>query len=347
MGGSSRGPTAIRGTRADDDRDRPLIGASACYLRTLAEARRVALYDVPVLIQGETGTGKELFAHLIHRHSPRRDRRFVSINCASLPPELVESEFFGHRRGAFTHAIDDREGYVEEAHQGTLLLDEIVSLDLRLQAKLLRFLQEGEYRPIGAKGNRVSDARVVAASNVPLEEAVAAGSFRPDLFYRLSVYVLEVPPLRERQDDIPLLLDHFLELFSRRFGLQAPVLGAHALGELRSHPWPGNVRELENVVQRMVIRGAAQRLGSVAEFLPRHEGDEASAPGSFQEAKSLAIRQFEVGYLRRLLSAHAGNVSQAARASGKHRRALTELIRKHGLDPFEFRRRPLRPIRGE
>ena len=319
-----------------------LVGESPAFRAAVREAAQVARYDVPVLLEGETGTGKELFARFIHASSARRDEPLVIVNCAALPSELMENEFFGHSKGAFTHATANRDGYVKEAHGGTLFLDEIASLDLRLQAKLLRFAQNGEYRPLGARGHRVADVRLLAATNVPLDELIESGAFREDLFYRLGVFTFELPALRERAEDVPLLVEHFLDHYADKFGVRPPKLARVDLKALSDHEWPGNVRELQNVVQQVVIRHAGEPVASVVPFLRRRAMNASRFDrlgGTFQEAKTRVIQEFEVGYLDRLLRRHGGNVSEAARASGKHRRALTELLRKHGIDADAYRDR--------
>lgn len=316
---------------------------SPAFVACIELARHIAQFDIPVLLEGETGTGKEVIARHIYLHSPRRNRAFVSINCAALPGELMESEFFGHCRGAFTHAVSDRSGYVAEAHGGILFLDEISSLDLSLQAKLLRFLQEGEYRQVGAARAHSADVRVIAASNEPLTQVADRGRFRWDLFYRLDVFRLRLPALRERSGDVPLLVEHFLDLYGRQFRQPPPRLSCEAMGRLEAGTWPGNVRQLQNLCQRLVIQFPGRRVGSaelasdgLASWVDGKVVLEAGA-ASFKEQKAEVIRHFEVTYLRRLLARHDGNMSRAARSAGKHRRALLELLRKHDISPEEFR----------
>ncbi len=319
-----------------------IVGSSPAFVECMEKARRIARFDIPVLIEGETGTGKEILARQVHANSDRADRAFVSVNCAALPRELMESEFFGHRRGAFTHAISDRGGYVAEAHLGTLFLDEISSLELALQAKLLRFLQEGEYRQVGGARAQSANVRIVAASNEPLTDAAAQGRFRWDLYYRLDVFRLRLPALRDRRSDIGPLIEHFLHKYAGKFKEPIPQLTPEAKQALEIAEWPGNVRQLQNLCQRLVIQFPGRAIG-VDDLEVRETacvvdtpvlGDE-TAP--FQEQKAEVIRRFEVNYLRRLLNRSHGNVSRAARSAGKHRRALSELLRKHRIDPAEFR----------
>jgi DNA-binding NtrC family response regulator len=320
-----------------------LLGRSQEFLKAGEEILLAARYDVNVLIEGETGTGKEMFARLLHENSPRRPGPFIAINCAAVPPELAESEFFGHKRGAFTSAHEERAGLIAEADTGTLFLDEVSAMDLRLQAKLLRFIQEREYRRVGGDRNQTADVRIISACNDHLEAGARSGSFRWDLFYRLSVFPVRVPPLRERSDDIPLLLRHFLEKHAQRFGLSAPRITPEAIGAFLAYEWPGNVRELENIAQWLVIRHAGVSIGR--DDLPptlAHHPSKPAAPEqlqSFRQRKASLVVGFERTYLEGLMEENRGNVSRAARAAGKNRRALTALLKKHQIDPRAFRGR--------
>jgi len=230
-----------------------LIGNSPPMLKLKETIRKVAPYDVDVLIVGESGTGKELVARAIHRLSRRSEAPFIAINCASLPSELLESELFGYRRGAFTGATSNRKGLIREADGGTLFLDEIGDMPVKLQAKLLRFLEEREVRPLGSTERIPVDVRVIAATNRELEEEIGKGNFREDFFYRLSKFVIEVPPLRKRREDIPLLIEHFIRLFSRKYGKRVEKVDSNFIEYLMEHPLKGNVRELRNIVEREVI----------------------------------------------------------------------------------------------
>ena len=236
-----------------------LVGNSAALRQVVSQIDLVAPTDASVLILGETGTGKELVAHEIHRRSRRKDRALIRVNCASIPKELYESEFFGHARGAFTGAIKDRAGRFEAAEGGTLFLDEIGEVPLDLQGKLLRALQEKHYERVGEDRTRQADVRIVAATNRDLRKEVAAGRFREDLFYRLNVFPVQVAPLRERKEDIPLLAQHFIQNSARELGCAKPRLTRAGAVRLQGYDWPGNIRELRNVIERAVIlaRGGA------------------------------------------------------------------------------------------
>ncbi len=312
---------------------RHFIGRDAAFVAQLKRIPMLARWDAGVLILGETGTGKEVVARAIHAMSPRAAAPFVPVNCGAIPVELAESELFGHERGAFTGAQATRVGLIEEAEGGTLFLDEVGCLPLLAQAKLLRFLQEKEFRPLGSNRNRRADVRIVAATNEQLQRAVDAGHFRQDLYYRLNVVPLVLPPLRERRDDIPHFARHFLERFAKRFQSKVTGFAPSAVEWLMAQSWPGNVRELEHAMERAVLLCEQTEL-AVEDFSP---GKTAPAEKSFQEAKANVIAQFERGRIQDLLLMHKGNVSQAARAAHKNRRAFWELIRKYGIKVEEFR----------
>src|SRR5204863_1645332 len=246
----------------DADAAHGIVGASLSLRRVLRLVRTVAPTDAVVLVRGETGTGKELIANLIHTHSSRRARPFVKFNCTAIPAALLESELFGHEPGAFTGAIARRIGRFELAHGGTLLLDEIGDLPLDLQPKLLRVLEEQEFERVGSAHTIRSDVRVIAATNRPLEELVAAGEFRADLYYRLNVFPIDLPALRERPEDIPLLVRHFVAHHARSLGRRIDGISPDVMERLVRHPWPGNVRELQHAIHRAVIlsRGASLQL---------------------------------------------------------------------------------------
>jgi PAS domain S-box-containing protein len=239
---------------------RSILGNSPALKKVLAQIEMVAPTNASVLVLGESGTGKELVARAIHDRSPRQAAALVRVNCASVPRELFESEFFGHVRGAFTGAVKDRVGRFELAHGGTLFLDEIGEVPLELQSKLLRVLQEGQFEKVGEDRTRTVDVRIIAATNRGLEADVKAGRFRQDLYYRLSVFPIEMPPLRERVEDIPLLARHFVEQSARKLGTTAARLAGSQMKELQVYDWPGNVRELQNVIERAVIRARDGRL---------------------------------------------------------------------------------------
>ena len=317
-----------------------IVGPSEKLRAVVAAARRAARSPAPVMIQGETGTGKELIARTIHEESPRRNAAFVPVNCACIPESLAENELFGHEPGAYTGAERRQAGLTQQADGGTLFLDEVDALPLAAQVSLLRFLQEGEVRPLG--GGRASrlDVKIIAASNRNLRALVADGQFRDDLFYRLMVLNIEVPPLRQRREDIPELARHFLAQFARTYGHQEFAFTAEALGALTAHDWAGNVRELENRIHRAILTADSGLLGCGELDLaaaapaptapPGPAGDEIS---SFAEAKEQAIRTFERNYLSRLMELADGNVTAAADLAGKERRALGKLLKKHGIGP--------------
>ena len=312
-----------------------LVGASPAFMRQLARIPVMAGCDAGVLVLGETGTGKELCAQAIHYLSARASKPWVAVNCGALPADLIEDELFGHAKGAYTTAMAAREGLVREAEGGSLFLDDVDCLPLSAQAKLLRFLQEREYRLIGANAVRHADVRVIAASNQSLRGLVERGSFRADLYYRLNVLSLNLPALRERVEDVLPLACHFAKLASRRFGKHVEGVGADARAKLLAHDWPGNVRELRHVIERAVLLSEGRQL-CVADI----EVDTAAScesPESFRDAKARVVDRFERSYLEGLLAAHQGNVTRAACVAKKNRRALFELIRKHGIDPSRYR----------
>ena len=319
---------------------RHLVGESLSFLATIERIPLVARCDASVLISGETGTGKELIARAIHSLSPRSRKPFLAINCGAIPTELVENELFGHERSAFTGAFSQQDGVVQEAEGGTLLLDEIDTLPLLSQVKLLRFLQEREYRPLGSARPRKADVRVLAAANGDLDSAVRQGRMRQDLYYRLNVIPLHLPALRERREDIPRLAHHFLGRSTD--GRKRTSLGfsPRALQALLDYDWPGNVRELEHVIERAAVLSQEESLIREQHILLPHAAA-AETLESFQKAKARAVARFEADYIRDLLLAHQGNISRAAKAADKNRRAFWELIRKHGIDVRSFRPAPL------
>jgi DNA-binding NtrC family response regulator len=306
-----------------------LIGESPVFLDEVQRVPRFARCEATVLIAGESGTGKEIFARAIHYLSPRADRPFVPLNCGALPEHLVESEIFGHKRGAFTGAAMDQPGLIREAEGGTLFLDEIDGLTRAAQVKLLRFLQDGEYRSVGSQQIVHANIRVVAAGNADFSRIVREGKFREDLFYRLNVLALSLPPLRERRGDIILLAHHILETQAAHAGAPPKKLSLGALNLLLSHSWPGNVRELENVLTRAIVLSDRDTIEPADLNLPDAGGAETNP--SFQATKSNVIRRFEHDFLETILRAHQGNITHAARAVKKNRRAFWQLLRKHGL----------------
>jgi len=314
---------------------RPIIGDSPALRRVLDTAMRLAGRDVTVLVRGETGTGKELVASLLHYRSPRASGPLVRFNCAALPPDLAESELFGHARGAFTGATHAHRGYFAQAHGGTLVLDEVGELPSTVQAKLLRALQEGEIQPLGASRVERVDARIVACTHRDLAVEAKSGRFREDLYYRLAVVELEVPPLRERREDIPPLADSFARRSAGRFGLEGVRLTPELLDLLRSRDWPGNVRELENTVTRLVALSDGGPIGVEALMRgPFGEATEKSPAGSVH-GPSLReqLAAFERDLLERTLADCGGNQSEAARRLRVSRVTLIDKLKRHGLPP--------------
>jgi len=312
-------------------RHESLVGESGCFRQALEKIPQFACSDATVLILGETGTGKELFARAIHYHGPRKGKPFIPVNCGALPDQLLENELFGHTRGAFTDAFSQQHGLVAEAEGGTLFLDEIETLSLHAQTKLLRFLQDREYRPLGMPKGKIADVRVIAATNADLRQRIAEKQFREDLYYRLNVLSVPVPSLRERIEDISRLTLHFLQRFSRPHGAGPAQLSPAALQKLLAHSWPGNVRELEGVIQRAVLSASSGMLQPEDIDVPVPYQKIASVAVSLRQAKECAVREFERTYLTALLVASRGNVTHAAKAAGKERRAFQRLLRKYGL----------------
>jgi two-component system response regulator GlrR len=308
---------------------RQIIGESPALLEQVERVPLFAKSGATVLISGESGTGKEVFARALHYLSARSGGPFVPVNCGALPELLVESEIFGHKRGAFTGALADQAGLIQQAGGGTLFLDEIDTLTRAAQVKLLRFLQDGEYRAVGGQEFVRADIRIVAATNADLDRLVSDGSFREDLFYRLNVLGLRLPPLRERRDDILLLADHILQLQAAPAGAAPKKLSLEALNALFAHSWPGNVRELENVLTRAIVLCHGDTIQRRDLNLPA-DGDAGDAD-SFQKTKARVVRRFEHDFLITALRAHQGNITRAAHSVQKNRRAFWELLRKHGL----------------
>ena len=313
-----------------------LVGQAECFVRQVNRIPLFAKADVPVLIAGETGTGKELFARAIHYHSARNGKPFVPVNCAALPDQLFENEMFGHVRGAFTSAFSHQQGLVAEADGGTLFLDEIDTLSPSAQTKLLRFSQDRQYRPLGSAKSVVADVRIIAATNTDLKRHVEERRFREDLYYRLNILSLSIPPLRERLVDVPALVAHFVRQAPNEAGRGSMSVSPSALQRLVRYAWPGNVRELEGIIQRAVVLSPSRVLEPEHLDLPLPGRHATHATASLREAKASAVRDFERSYLMGLLAACKGNVTRAARAAGKARRALQRLLDKHGLDRRVF-----------
>lgn len=323
-GGENRDP-------ADEGR---LVTRCARMFELLEQARLYAESNANILITGESGTGKELLAEFVHAHSSRTEAPFVAINCSAIPNELLESELFGHAKGAFTGASRDRQGLFVSADHGTVLLDEIGDMPLLLQAKLLRVLQEGKIRPLGAHELIDIDIRVISSTHVDLERAIGEGRFREDLYYRLNVVSLHIPPLRERPEDIAILAQHFLREMAQRRNKQEKVLSPQALELLLCYGWPGNIRQLQNVMERLfaLSRGPVIPEALVQQALPL---DTAPRIRSFSDAR----REFERQYLAQLLAVTKGNMTQAAELADRNRSDLHKLVKRHAINPSEFRYR--------
>lgn len=311
-----------------------IVGDSPALRAALSLVRKVAATRVTVLILGETGTGKEVFANAIHRASPRANGPFVAQNCAALPENLLESELFGHRRGAFTGAVADKPGLVQSAHNGTLFLDEIGDMPLALQAKLLRLLQENEVRAVGATRVEKVDVRVIAATNANLKERIARGEFREDLFYRLNVFPIRLPPLRERGEDVPRLAEHFLVEAARQHGRSSPGLTPDAMEALTRYAFPGNVRELRNIMERaLLLCEEGQRIGldlfpsELRHALPGNLGGPAVPDGPLKDA----VERFEAWMIAARLQDTGGNQTAAAGLLGISRRSLVEKLGRYGF----------------
>ena len=317
-----------------------LVGQSEVMQAVFKLIETVAWSTATVLITGESGTGKELVARALHFRSPRKDKPFVAVNCTALTETLLESELFGHVKGSFTGATANKPGLFETAHGGTIFLDEIGDLSPAMQVRLLRVLQEGEVKPVGATESTKVDVRVIAATRVDLEQAMATGRFREDLFYRLNVINAHLPPLRERPEDVPLLAQHFLKEAGRRTGKRVDGITQEALRLLTTARWPGNVRELHNVIERAVIMCEGTTVDAEDLPLALRKGQRVSADVEvlslahlpYAEAKQLAIRAFERRYLSALLEKHAGRIASAARAAHLDRSNLRRLLKQFDVE---------------
>jgi DNA-binding NtrC family response regulator len=325
-------PSAPRLTRRSLDAQcdfSGIVGEHPRLLKVLETIAQVARTRAPVLILGESGTGKELIADAIHRNSPRADHPIVKINMGAITPSLFESEMFGHVRGAFTDARSDRKGHIASADGGTLFLDEIGELQRGDQVKLLRVLQDQRYQPVGASATAQADVRVVSATNRELAELVAAGEFREDLFYRLNLITIRLPPLRERRSDIPLLARHIACKVAEGYGLGEVALAADALDWLSSQPWPGNIRQLKQMLERTLLLAGKSQLAQ-ADFLATSAVDE-GAPGTRLGVDGMTLEQVERHMIEQALHQHVGNISRVAKALGLSRTALYRRLERHGL----------------
>ena len=313
-------------------------------MRALRERlTKVAAANVPVLIQGESGTGKDIIARMIHGLSPWRTGPYVKVNCPAIPGTLLESELFGYEKGAFTGAYGSKPGRVEMAHRGTLFLDEISELDPALQSKLLQLLQDGQFCRIGAQEDKKVEVRIVCATNRLLEVEIENGTFRQDLFYRINVVNMQMPPLRERRADIEDLVNYFLEYYNRKYNCKARAISAELLASLQKYHWPGNIRELENMIKRYVILGNEDGISSeLVARPPEYSGPEINYDGpiSLKKITRQATRELERKVILKVLQANHWNRKRAARALSISYRALLYKIREAGLPPNRSTRRP-------
>ena len=320
------------------------IGETPVMKEIFQRAKQVAPTTATVLITGPSGTGKELLAGAIHNNSLRRSRKFITVNCMAIPEQVIESELFGHVKGAFTGAWQDKKGLVEVAHEGTLFLDEIGDLSPRLQTKLLRLLQEGEYKPVGGTTTKRADIRFIAATNLNLKEAIKEKEFREDLYYRLNVIHFDLPPLKDKRKDIPLLGYHFLKRYAQRNQKEIKDISHAAMQALLSYDFPGNVRELENIIERAVIYCRTDTL-DVRDLFMDHDSvsffpDLTSTAGhlSFKEAKDRMIQKFHQQYIESLLTESGGNISRAAQKAGIQRQYLHRLMKETGVHAEAFKK---------
>ena len=314
--------------KAYTDREH-VVGNSQSMREVIEKLPAIAQTDASVVVYGESGTGKELIARTIHYFSRRASKPFVPVNCGALPENLLESELFGYKRGAFTDAHSDTRGLVEEAGSGTLFLDEVGEISPKVQVKLLRFLQEKEVKPLGSTKMIRVDVRIISATNRDLRQAIQDGVFREDLFYRLNIVPLLIPPLRERKEDIPLLANHFLRKFTTEYGKQVKEISPLALQRLVGHDWPGNIRELENKIQQCVVVATKDVI----------RPEDVDLPGelrSFKEEKQQTVAEFERNYVTKMLTLNAGNITQAAKAAAMDRKNFWQLMKKHAIDAKNY-----------
>ncbi|SNZ03937.1 DNA-binding transcriptional response regulator, NtrC family, contains REC, AAA-type ATPase, and a Fis-type DNA-binding domains [Persephonella hydrogeniphila] len=315
-----------------------IITNNSAMFNVIEFIKKVAPFDNTVLIYGESGVGKELVARAIHQLSRRKDKPFIAVNCANLSRELVEAELFGYKKGAFTGATQDRKGILEKANGGTVFLDEIGEIPFDMQAKLLRFLEEKEIRRVGDDRPIKVDVRIIAATNRNLKKMIEEGNFRDDLYYRIAGFKIEIPPLRERKDDIPLLINHFIEKYNQKYQKNIRGIKPEALRLLVSYDWPGNVRQLESVISKAII------LADDGEFIEENHLDpeikvsEEKFPFEYSKAKKSYMERFMKTYLGVILSITGGNISQAAKLAKIERQSLQKLLRKHNIDPSKYRK---------
>jgi two-component system response regulator AtoC len=332
---ASASSTALTNTRLTVPPDLVVFGRSAVMQAVHQRLQKVAAANIPILIQGESGTGKEIITKMVHSLSPWGNGPFVKVNCPAIPGTLIESELFGYERGAFTGAYGAKAGRVEMANRGTLFLDEIGELDLDLQAKLLQVLQDGQFCRIGSQEDKRLEARVVCATNRSLEDEVAAGTFRQDLYYRINVVNIVLPPLRERAQDIPVLVTYFVQQYNQQFNRNVPALSAAMMQMMQSYQWPGNIRELENLVKRYVILGAPEVISQELEKTAAEEELDLDVPvnGSIflKEVTRQAVRKIERNIIMKVLQSNQWNRKRAAKALNISYRALLYKLKEAGL----------------
>ena len=326
-------------------RPNKLIAQSPAMMKIMNRIPTIAQTEASVVIYGDSGTGKEVIAKEIHENSRRAENPWVAVNCGSLPENLLESELFGYKRGAFTGAERDNAGLVEEAHKGTLFLDEIGEISLSVQVKLLRFLQLKEYKPLGSPKSQIADVRIIAATNRDLAQGVADGSFREDLYYRLNIVPLRLPTLVDRKPDIALLASYFLDRFNHRFARSVTFSDPVVLKALENHNWPGNVRELENKIEQLAVMAVDDQITPEdVEFTPQPSRHRLNSSTSFKpdlknfkEEKQSVVTQFEREYLTRLLIAEQGHITRAAQRAGMDRKNLWQLLKRHAIKAEDYR----------
>ena len=325
-----------------------IVGSSPAMQKVFDAITMVAQTDMTVLVTGESGTGKELICRAIHNQSDRKDGPFIPVNCPTVPEQILESELFGYKKGAFTHAANDRKGLFQAANGGTLFLDEIGEISPAIQSKLLRAIQEKEIKPLGGTQSVPVDVRIVAATNKDLLKAIDEGEFRQDLYYRLNVLPLRLPPLRERREDIPALVHHFIKVHAKAMGREPLEPSESLLETLASLPLTGNVRELESLVMKGLLfaRGELMEPEDLKEILGFHAAPSPeSAPSEkltslpYKEAKEQCLKEFNDAYVGNLLSETHGNVAQAARRCGMERQALQQVMKRYGIDPEPYRKK--------
>ncbi|HCB69062.1 MAG TPA: sigma-54-dependent Fis family transcriptional regulator [Persephonella sp.] len=330
--------TELESLRSDKN---PILTKNPQMLQIIEYIKKVAPLDLTVLIYGESGVGKELVAKAIHNLSTRSDKPFIPINCANISPDIMEAEFFGYKKGSFTGATEDRKGIIERANGGTIFLDEIGELPLDIQGKLLRFLQEKEIRRIGDDRAIYVDVRVIAATNRDLQKLVSEGKFREDLFYRIEGLKIYIPPLRERKEDIPVLVKNFIDIFNEKYGGNIKGITSKAMEILLNYDWPGNIRQLENVVNKACV------LASDSEYINENHIDPSikfsikqEFPLEYSQAKKMHMDRFMKTYLKVLLTMTEGNITQAAKLANIERQSLQKLLKKYNVNPSEFRKIP-------